>query len=381
MLRYPDVSANQIAFVYAGDIWVAPKTGGDALRLSSPKGEEMFPRFSPDGSRIAYSANYDGNMDIYVVPATGGLPRRLTYHGAPDRMLEWYPDGKSILFATSRTSEKDRFNHLYKISADGGLPEKLPVPYGEFGSISPDGKTLAYIPISTDFRTWKRYRGGMNPAIWLFNLESFAAKNITGNDSANSLPMWHGSTLYFLSDRDKNKRANIWAYDLKKEKFRQITTFDELDVHFPNVGPTEIVFECGGRLYLLDLATEKYSEVSIRVLTDRATLKPRLKDVSKSVHEAAVSPSGKRAVFEARGDIFTVPAEHGVVRTEPRSAVSGAQRRLSEQPRKFVDPVLVKQQRKQKGKQLFIFLLLTLMRLNYKLDAFPAPFWFSGPHE
>src|SRR6266516_6914670 len=244
MLRYPDVSANQIAFVYAGDIWVAPKTGGDALRLSSPKGEEMFPRFSPDGSRIAYSANYDGNMDIYVVPATGGLPRRLTYHGAPDRMLEWYPDGKSILFATSRTSEKDRFNQLYKISANGGLPEKLPVPYGEFGSISPDGKTLAYIPLSSDFRTWKRYRGGMNPAIWLFNLESFAAKNITGNDAANSLPMWHGSTLYFL-----------------------------------------------------DLESEKYNEVNIQVLTDRATLKPRLEDVSRAVHQPDISPSGKRAVF------------------------------------------------------------------------------------
>src|SRR5437773_1572979 len=263
MMRYPDVSKTQITFSYAGDIWLAPKAGGLAERLSSPKGEEIFPRFSPDGSRIAYSANYDGNMDIYVVPATGGLPRRLTYHGAPDRMLEWYPDGKSILFATSRTSEKDRFNQLYKISANGGLPEKLPVPYGEFGAISPDGKTLAYIPISTDFRTWKRYRGGMNPAIWLFNLETYAAKNVTGNDSANSLPMWHGSTLYFLSDRDKNKRANIWAYDLKKEKFRQITTFDEFDVHFPNIGPEEIVFECGGRLYLMNLASEKYSEVNI----------------------------------------------------------------------------------------------------------------------
>jgi len=194
------------------------------------------------------------------------------------------------------------------------------VPYGEFGSISPDGKTLAYIPISTDFRTWKRYRGGMNPAIWLFNLETYAAKNISGNDSANSLPMWHGSTLYFLSDRDKNKRANIWAYDLKKEKFRQITTFDEFDVHFPNIGPEEIVFECGGRLYLMNLASEKYSEVSIRVLTDRATLKPRLEDVSKVVREADISPSGKRAVFEARGDVFTVPAEHGVVRNLTRSS-------------------------------------------------------------
>src|SRR6266850_534522 len=320
MLRYPDVSATQIAFVYAGDIWVAPKTGGEAQRLSSPKGEEIFPRFSPDGSQIAFSGNYDGNTDLYVVPATGGLPKRLTYHGAPDRMLEWYPDGKSILFATSRTSEKDRFNQLYKISVSGGLPEKLPVPYGEFGAISPDGKTLAYIPISTDFRTWKRYRGGMNPAIWLFNLETYAAKNITGNDSANSLPMWHGSTLYFLSDRDKNKRANIWAYDLKKEKFRQITTFDEFDVHFPNIWPEEIVFECGGRLYLMNLASEKYSEVSIRVLTDRATLKPRLEDVSKSVREADISPSGKRAVFEARGDVFTVPAEHGVVRNLTRSS-------------------------------------------------------------
>src|SRR5258708_31867247 len=160
----------------------------------------------------------------------------------------------------------------------------------------------------------------MNPAIWLFNLETYAAKNITGNDSANSLPMWHGLTLYFLSDRDKNKRANIWAYDLKKEKFRQITTFDEFDVHFPNIGPEEIVFECGGRLYLMNLATEKYEEVNLQVLTDRATLKPRLEDVSKAVREADISPSGKRAVFEARGDVFTVPAEHGVVRNLTRSS-------------------------------------------------------------
>ncbi|SPE62795.1 Peptidase S41 (fragment) [Verrucomicrobia bacterium] len=320
MMRYPDVSATQIAFVYAGDIWVAPKAGGLAERLSSPKGEESFPRFSPDGSQIAFSGDYDGNVDIYVVPAAGGLPKRLTFHGAPDRMLEWYPDGKSILFATSRTSEKDRFNQLYKISATGGLPEKLPVPYGEFGAISPDGKTLAYVPISTDFRTWKRYRGGMNPAIWLFNLESFQAKDITGNEAANSQPMWHGATLYFLSDRDKNKRANIWAFDTKTSKLRQITTFEEFDTHFPSIGPQDMVFENGGRLYLLDLATEKYAEVGIQVLTDRATLKPHLEDVSKDAGGAGISPSGKRAVFEARGEIFTVPAEHGVVRNLTRSS-------------------------------------------------------------
>jgi tricorn protease len=320
MLRYPDVSATQIAFVYAGDIWVAPKTGGTAMRLSSPKGEESFPRFSPDGTQIAFSGNYDGNLDIYVVPATGGLPRRLTYHGDPDRILQWYPDGKSLLFATSRTSEKDRFNQLYRISAQGGLPEKLPVPYGEFGAISPDGKTLAYIPISLDFRTWKRYRGGMAPAIWLFNLETYEAKNITGNDAANSLPMWHGSTVYFLSDRDKNRRANIWAYDTVKKSSRQITAFEEFDIHFPNIGPEEIVFENGGRLYLLSLQTEKSFEVHLQVLTDRATLKPRLEEVSKAAHEPDLSPSGKRAVFEARGEIFTVPAEHGVVRNLTRSS-------------------------------------------------------------
>ena len=320
MFRYPDVSATRIAFVYAGDIWIAPKEGGNAQRLSSPRGEETFPRFSPDGSVIAFSGNYDGNTDIYSMPVSGGLPRRITYHGAPDRMLGWYPDGKSILFATSRTSEKDRFNQLYKISANGGLAEKLPLPYGEFGAISPDGKSLAYIPISVDFRTWKRYRGGMNPDIWLFNLETHEAKNLTADESANSQPMWHGSTLYFLSDRDKNKRANLWAYDTQKQDFRQITFFEEFDVHFPSIGPADIVFENGGRLHLLDLASEKSHEVSIQVVTDRATLKPRLEDVSRLVREPDISPSGKRAVFSARGEIFTVPAEHGVVRNLTRSS-------------------------------------------------------------
>ena len=165
LMRYPDVSANQIAFVYAGDIWVVPKTGGAAMRLSSPRGEESFPKFSPDGNTIAFTGNYDGNLDIYTMPAAGGLPKRITYHGATDRVVNWYPDGKSLLFASGRTSERDRYNKLFKVSADGGMPEQLPLPYGEFGAISPDGKLLAYTPISVDFRTWKRYRGGMNPDI------------------------------------------------------------------------------------------------------------------------------------------------------------------------------------------------------------------------
>lgn len=320
MMRQPDVSATHIAFVYAGDIWVAPKAGGEAVRLSSPRGEESFPKFSPDGSLIAFSGNYDGNLDIYVVPTTGGLPRRITHHGAPDRVVGWYPDGKHILFASTMTSYKDRFNQLFKVSAEGGLPEKLPMPYGEFGAIAPDGKSIAYNPISVDFRTWKRYRGGMNPDLWLFDLTSLKARNLTQSDASESLPMWRGKTLYFLSDRDENKRFNIWALDMERNKFRAVTAFKDYDVHFPGIGPNDIVFENGGRLYLLDLKTEKQREVEITVTTDRSTLKPRLENVSGLIQRATVSPGGKRALFEARGEIFSAPAEHGVVRNVTRSS-------------------------------------------------------------
>src|ERR1035437_2134838 len=320
MMRQPAVSATQIAFVYAGDIWLVDKTGAVAVRISSPKGEESFPRFSPDGTLLAFTGDYDGNEDIYVMPATGGLPRRLTHHGAPDRMLDWYPDGQNILYATSMTSPKNRFNQLYRVSAEGGVPEKLPVPDGEFGAISPDGKTLAYVPIRVDFRTWKRYRGGMNPDIWLFDLQKLTARNLTHSPAADSVPMWHGETLYFLSDRDQNKRFNIWACDLKHDKFRQVTFFKEFDVYFPSIGPGDIVFENAGRLYLLDLQTEKYREVEIRVVTDRATLKPHYENVSSHINNATVSPTGKRALFEVRGDIFSAPAEHGVVLNLTRSS-------------------------------------------------------------
>jgi tricorn protease len=320
MMREPAVSATQIAFVYAGDIWIADKGGGVALRLSSPRGEESFPRFSPDGSLLAFTGDYDGNEDIYVMPVTGGVPKRITHHGAPDRMLGWYPDGKTILYATSMTSPKNRFNQLYRVSAQGGLPEKLPMPYGEFGAISPDGKMLAYVPISVDFRTWKRYLGGMNPDIWLFDLEKITARNLTRSPAADSVPMWHGDTMYFLSDRDQNQRANIWACDIKQDKFRQVTFFKEFDVHFPSIGPGDIVFENAGRLYLMDLQTEKNHEVEIRVVTDRATLKPHAENVSSHINDATISPTGKRALFEARGDIFSAPAEHGVVLNLTRSS-------------------------------------------------------------
>ena len=325
MLRYPDVSADRIAFVYAGDIWVAPKHGGTANRLSTPRGEESFPRFSPDGRYIGFSGNYDGNSDIYVVEATGGVARRLTHHPAPDRMLDWYPDGQSILYATPMTAGTNRFFQLYRTSRDGGLPQQLPLPYGEFGSLAADGKTLAYLPATRDFRTWKRYRGGLTTDIWLFDLERLTSRNITASKSNNSQPMWSGTKLYFISDRDANKRYNIWCVDTKGGEPRQITRFETLDVAFPAIGPRDIVFSVGSDLYLLDLATEKYDKVEIEVVTDRATLKPRHESVADRVAGARISPSGKRAVFSARGEVFSVPAEHGPTLNLTRS--SGAAER------------------------------------------------------
>jgi len=320
LLRYPDVSATQIAFVYAGDIWVVGKGGGVAQRLSTPPGEEVFPRFSPDGSAIGYSANYDGNLDVYVVATGGGLPARVTYHPAADRMVDWFPDGENLLFATGMTSGKDRFNQLYTVPRGGGLPVKLPMPYGEFGTVAADGKTLAYMPASRDFRTWKRYRGGWAPDIWLFDLEALTARNLTANVANDGQPMWHGSTLYFLSDRDDARRANIWALDVTTGATRQVTRFEEADVRFPAIGPSDIVFEAAGRLWRLELAGEQVREVKVEVVTDRATLKPRAEKVAKLITGADLSPSGKRALVAARGEVFSLPAEHGVTMNLTRSS-------------------------------------------------------------
>lgn len=324
LLRYPDISATQIAFVYGGDIWVVPKTGGVATRLSSPRGEEQFPRFSPDGSHIAFTANYDGNNDVYVIPATGGDPQRVTYHPSTDRVVDWYPDGKSLLFASNMTSEKDRFNKLFRTSVNGGTPQALPMPYGEFGAISDDQKWIAYTPSTMDFRTWKRYRGGWTSDIWLFNLEDKSAQKITDPNADDTQPMWFGSTLYYLSDRGENLRHNLWAYDTKTNQHRQVTNYSAFDIRFPSIGNGEIVFENGGRIYTLDLKapSAEAKEVPIQVVTDRASLRPRTIKVGTNVQNATISPTGKRVVFESRGEIITVPAEFGMARNLTQRSAS-----------------------------------------------------------
>jgi tricorn protease len=313
MLQNPDVSKTHIVFSYAGDLWVVPKEGGQALKLSSPPGQETFPHFSPDGSRIAYSANYDGNMDVYNVATLGGVPIRVTYHGMPDRIVDWYPDGKQILFASAMASGRQRYNQFYRVAPEGGMPEVLPVPFGEFAAISADGKTIAYTPQSQAFRTWKRYRGGWAADIWLFDVASQKAENLTKNDADDEFPMWAGRKLYFLSDRDANERSNIWVYDMDSKQTKQVTNFSDYDVHFPAIGPGDIVFEQGGALFLLSLADEKYHEVKVQVATDAMTLMPRGVNAAKLIDTISLAPDGKRATFDARGEVFSVPAEHGTV--------------------------------------------------------------------
>ena len=320
MMRYPDVSATSIVFSYAGDLWVVPKAGGTAMRLSSPKGEESFPRFSPDGSRIAFSGNYDGNTDVYVISATGGRPVRATAHGYSDRMLDWTPDGTRLLFASSMASGRQRYNQFYLVSPSGGLPELMPIPYGEAGSFSPDGTKLAYTQRSRAFRTWKRYRGGWAADITVFDLKQMTAETIAASDANDEFPMWHGTTIYFLSDRGPEARANLWAYDTSTKAVRQLTSFSDFDIHFPSLGPSEIVFEAGGRLYLFDLTTGTSREVQVNVLTDEITLLPHTEKLKGRIQSLSIAPDGARALIEARGEVFSVPAENGPVYNLTRSS-------------------------------------------------------------
>ncbi len=313
MLQYPDISSTHISFTYGGDVWIVAKEGGTAYKLTSAKGTELLARFSPDGKQIAFSGNYNGNVDVYVMPSLGGLPIRITHHGMNDRLVDWYPDGNFLLFASSRESGKQRFSQFYKVSKDGGMPEKLPIPYAEFGVLSPDGKKIAYTPRTRAFRTWKRYQGGMAADIYLFDLEKNTAENITNNIANDEFPMWTGNKIYFLSDRGDNKRNNIWSYDISSKQSKQITDFDEFDIHFPSIGSNEIVFEAGGLLYLLDLSTEKYHEVNISVVTDESTLMARNENVEKMIQNFSLSYNGNRTLFEARGEIFSVPTENGPV--------------------------------------------------------------------
>ncbi len=320
LFRYPDVSQTHITFAYGGDIWIVAKTGGNATKLSSPKGSETFPKFSPDGKSIAFCGNYDGNTDIYTLSVGGGIPTRITHHGMYDRVIDWYPDGQSLLYASSMESGKQRFSQFYKVSAQGGLPEKLPVAYGEFATLSPDGNNIAFTQRSRISRTWKRYRGGMAADIWTFNLATNESVNITDNLANDELPMWMGNTIYYLSDKGPEQRFNIWAYHLADQSEEQLTEFENYDVHFPSHGNEEIVFEAGGELYLLDVNSKELTKVEIQISSDLITVKPRKESVSDNIQNFTLSPDGNRAIFEARGELFSLPAEKGFVKNLTHSS-------------------------------------------------------------
>lgn len=328
MLRFPDVSASHIVFSYANDLWIVPRTGGMAAPLASPPGTESLPRFSPDGKTIAFVGNYDGNRDVYTVGIGGGVATRVTHHPAAEIMSDWTPDGAGIVYMTNGFAGLARQTQLWTSPASGGLPAKLPVPYSGFGSISPDGIWLAYTPHSTDTRTWKRYRGGMATDIWLFNLKDNSSRRITDWEGTDTIPMWipggDGKVVYFLSDNGPEHRLNIWAFDIAAGTRTQVTSFSDNDVRWPSVGPGiggkgEIIFQLGSKLMLLDLGTKQSAEVKVTVPGDRPRIRTRTVDAARNIMSAAVSPSAKRVVVEARGDLWSVPAKEGVTRAFTRT--------------------------------------------------------------
>ena len=317
----PTLSRTHIAFVYAGDIWTVPRGGGVAARLTTGVGAETRPSFSPDGTVLAFSAEYDGNMDVYTVAATGGVPRRLTYHPGEDIVTGWTPDGKRVLFASSRISENGRFSRLFTMAVDGAYPEVLPLPMGNEAALSPDGARVAYVPIPRAFNIWKRYRGGLATPLWIARLADSAVERVPRTDSNDFNPMWTAADpgrVFFLSDRDGP--VTLFAYDTAAKKVARILENNGLDIKSASAGPDAIVYEQFGGLYLLDLKGGKSRRVDVRVAADLAGVRAKYEKVETHIANYALSPTGARAIFEARGEILSVPAEKGDVRNLTNSS-------------------------------------------------------------
>jgi tricorn protease len=328
LLRYPDAWGDFVVFTYAGDLWRAPVAGGAAYRLTTHAGQEAFPKISPDGKWIAFSAEYAGTRQVYVMPSWGGEPKQLTFYndvgpmpprgGFDDWVLGWTRDGK-ILVRMNRVPWNERMGRYYLVDPKGGLETPMELPEGGTASFSPDGKRLAYCPVAREFRTWKRNRGGMAQDVWIYDFASKRSERITDWKGTDNFPMWAGDTIYFTSDRDRT--LNLFAYDTKARTTRKVTDFTEYDVLWPSLASdgSAIVFLNGGYVWRLDLATEKASRIPITLATDRAPQGTAWKDVKENVADASLSPSGARVVFEARGDLFSVPAKEGATRNLTRT--------------------------------------------------------------
>src|SRR5437870_1493058 len=325
LLRHPTVSRDSVAFEYAGDLWVVSRSGGQARRLTSTPGAEIDPYFSPDGSQIAFTSTVAGNTDVYVVPTAGGDPKRLTYHPGIDRVRGWTPDGRRVIFASVRTSAPQQsYFRLWTVSVDGGLPEPLPMPRAFSASYSPDGRRVAYEEITTAFvpdwyetSMWRHYRGGRTHPIEVMNLADYSVEKLPWNNSNDILPMWIGNTIYFLSDRDHT--MNLYAYRVDTKQVTQLTHHDDFDVMTASAGPDTVVYEQAGYIYLVDAKSGKAQRLDIQVTGDLPWARPQFKKVVSMIRNSALSPTGVRAAFEARGEIFTVPAEKGDYRNLTQS--------------------------------------------------------------
>ena len=325
LLRFPATNGREIVFTYAGDLYKVPVTGGEAKRLTSHVGYEMFPRFSPDGQTIAFTGQYDGNTEVYTIPATGGEPLRITYTATNarddlgDRMgpnnivMTWTVDGRHIVYRNRISGSFD--GRLLTVSKDGGLSQRIPLPEGGFCSYSTDGKQLAYNRVMREFRTWKYYKGGMADDVWIYDGNSVV--NITNNDAQDIFPMWVGDEIYFLSDRDRT--MNVFVYDTRTKATSKVTDFTEYDVKFPSTDGRQIVFENGGYIYLLDPATRKAEKVTITLASDHIYARSEIKNGRDYVTGSSMSPNGESLVVTARGEVFNLPAEQGVTKNISRT--------------------------------------------------------------
>ena len=327
LLRFPATNSKEVVFSFGGDLYSVPVAGGEARRLTSHIGYEMFARYSPDGKSIAFTGEYDGNREVYLIPSEGGEPVRLTYTSTNSRddlgdrmgpnniVMAWNPDGKGIVY---RNRIGDGFEgQLWTVSPEGGMPTQIPLPEGGFCCWSPDGKKLAYNRVMREFRTWKYYRGGMADDVWIYDPKAKKVDNITSNDAQDIFPMWIGDEIYFASDRDMT--MNIFVYDTKTKKTSKVTDFKEFDVKFPSTDGKTIVFENGGYIWKLDPATKKAEQIHITLTSDAVYGRTEIKDVSARTTSMSVSPAGDRVVVTARGEVFCLPVGRGVTRNLSRT--------------------------------------------------------------
>jgi len=320
LLRHPSISRTQIVFSFANDLWSVSREGGDAIRLTTGAGIESEPVFSPDGSQIAFTGEYDGNVDVFVIPASGGTPKRLTYHPAPDRVVGWTPDGKQVIFASARSSYSN-FSRLFVVPVEGGVETQLPLDRAVEGAYSGDGTKLAYVPTDQWQRAWKRYRGGQTKPIWIATLADSSVTKIPRNNSNDFNPMWVGDTIYFLSDR--NGPVSLFAFDTKSKQVSELIKNNGLDFKAASAASDAIVYEQFGSLHIYDLKTRKEHAVTVRIAGDLPEVRAHFrKFTANEIRAAGISPTGARAIFVAHGEIFTVPAEKGDVRNLTKTAAA-----------------------------------------------------------